>query len=172
MEWLNFSHIFLRPPGPAHSRNDQAQCQGRHRVKPQGQLTGARTPFGHKVEAFPQKHFIRTCQFPGSFLARQLLRRTVTRGPSPSVQPPTLGGPSHPIYHSPWVSPPWGKAVQLSHTALWSEGSQSIPQILFESILCAKFLLEPLSMSIFLLLPGLVLLYSKPLLELNTTLDT
>lgn len=62
--------------------------------------------------------------------------------------------------------------MQLSHTALWSEGSQSIPQILFESILCAEFLLEPLSMSVFLLLPGLVLLYSKLLLELNTTLDT
>lgn len=62
--------------------------------------------------------------------------------------------------------------MQFSHTVLWPEASRSIPQILFEPILCAKFILEPHSKSIFLLLPGLVLLYSKPLLELDTMLDT
>lgn len=123
------------------------KCHGRHRVKPQGQLTAARTPYGHKVEEFPQRHFFRKCQCPVSWHG-QLLQRKVTTGPAPLSSPKPRGCP-HPIFQpSPrkgcWaVIPlglplPWEKQCSSPTPCCAPAACYQFHKYFFEPMLCAQ----------------------------------
>lgn len=157
---MAFSHTALRQPHPAHSRNDPAHCQGRHRVKPLGQLAGVRTPFGHKVQEFPQRHFIRKCQFPGSWPGSSY------RGQSPQDQPLSSSKPrGAPPIHLPAQAQESSLAILplglhlhgkkppcTVYSATLHRGQEPCTQFhkhFHELMLCAKFTLQSPSVSFF-----------------------
>ena len=135
----------LRPPRPARSRNDPALCQGRHRVKPQGQLPGDER---WKSSLKDTSAGSASSQGPGQAAAEEVGHTAA----STPARPQASGGSSHPIHgpgprrgflatislglHLPWESSP-----TLPHCTMGQGPCSQFHKYFFEPEPCAKFIL-------------------------------
>ena len=144
------SPSILRPPRPACSRNDPALCQGRHRVKPQGQLPEMKHPLvtGWKSSLKDASAGRASSQGPGQAAAEEVGHTAA----SPPAQPQAAGGSSHPIHGpgprrgllatiSPGLHVPWESNPTLPHCTMGQGPCNQFHKYFFEPEPRAKFIL-------------------------------
>lgn len=129
------SPSILRPPRPACSRNDPALCQGRHRVKPQGQLPEMKHPLvtGWKSSLKDASAGRASSQGPGQAAAEEVGHTAA----SPPAQPQAAGGSSHPI-HGPGPRRGLLATISLGLHVPW-ESNPTLPHCTMGQGPCSQF---------------------------------